>query len=80
MEPGFDLWRLLDYDDSMARSVVAAGGGSKRYAQTVDAGNMKASFLVDWEGSAVDAINFPGSVVSQWELEIPSHDRRLRWA
>lgn len=26
------------------------------------------------DGSAVDAINFPGSVVSQWELEIPNDD------
>ena len=50
VEPGFDLGRLLDYDDSLARSVVASGGGSKRYAQAVDAGNMKASFLVDWDG------------------------------
>ena len=61
VEPGFDLGRLLDYDDSMARSVVAAGGGSKRYAQTVDAGNMKASFLVDWEGLRFLCLNGRGN-------------------
>jgi hypothetical protein len=26
------------------------------------------------DGSAVDAINFPGAVVSQWEIEIPNDD------
>ena len=61
VEPGFDLGRLLDYDDSMARSVVAAGGGSKRYAQTVDAGDMKASFLVDWEGLRFLCLNGRGN-------------------
>ena len=61
VEPGFDLGRLLDHDDSMARSVVAAGGGSKRYAQTVDAGNMTASFLVDWEGLRFLCLNGRGN-------------------
>ena len=61
VKPGFDLGRLLDYDDAMVRSVLAVGAFSKRYAQTVDAGNMKASFLVDWDGLRFLCLNGRGN-------------------
>ena len=62
VEPGFDLRWLLDSDDdSMVRSVLAVGASSKRYAQKVDAGNMKASFLVDWEGLRFLCLNGLGN-------------------
>lgn len=49
------------------------------YQQTFTLGDSLPSLTVQKgiprvDGGAVDAINFPGSVVSQWELEIPNDD------
>ncbi|MEI8374602.1 MAG: hypothetical protein WCJ35_17390 [Planctomycetota bacterium] len=78
-----DFQRLLSDDISIWRSealqVCDKGYGSLRYAQHVDAGNMHASFLVEWEGLKFLALNGRGNSLTFASKDIPEtgHDALL---
>lgn len=80
-EPNFG--RLLSDDIAISQSealqVCQTGYGSRRYAQTVDAGNMKASFLREWEGLKFLCLNGRGNSLTFASRDVPEtgHDALL---
>lgn len=63
-------------DDDYVLSVINAGETSKRYAETVDAGKMKASFVRKFEGLNFLCLNGRGNSMTFSSLDVPEtgHD------
>ncbi len=57
-------------------SIMPSGRAAQRYAQTVDAGNMKASFLTQWEGLNFLCLNGRGNSITFASRDMPEtgHD------
>lgn len=65
--------------ERFARAMVQVGGYSQIYARNVDAGNMKASFLRDWEGLKFLCLNGRGNSLTFASRDVPEtgHDALL---
>ena len=78
-----DLWNgLLSTDkesECSITSILTAGRYSKEYSKTVDAGNMKSSFLAKWEGLTFLCLNGRGNSLTFASRDIPEtgHDALL---
>ena len=78
---GADFWPLLlsDHGTSYVSELIERGKWAMNYSRTVDAGNMKASFLTKWEGLTFLCLNGRGNSLTFASLDEPEtgHDALL---
>ena len=75
----FDSLLAGGSENTYTDTIIERGNAAQIYARTVDAGNMKASFLAKWEGLTFLCLNGRGNSLTFASLDVPEtgHDALL---